>query len=237
MGFSFSLQFNSFVAETLEMAYRNSRARHLLAAAIFVAVDFVLSIPGRGADDSVRAIIVLALWVVLLRLVPLESTSEYPNWSSWKESLRLTAKISAIVLGVLVLLTGIAVLAIGFQRAVVDWHPFAMHPDESVLRYALHGLVAAPIVEEFIYRGVVHPRLDRALGSRWAIFVGGFVFWGLHWVYFQGISPVNHLVAGWILGYAYWKTRSLVAPTLLHLLGNLMLMVMDLWVRNYWHGA
>ncbi len=80
MGFSFSLQFNSFVAETLEMAYRNSRARHLLAAAIFVAVDFVLSIPGRGADDSVRAIIVLALWVVLLRLVPLESTSEYPNW-------------------------------------------------------------------------------------------------------------------------------------------------------------
>ena len=73
-----------------------------------------------------------------------------------------------------------------------------------------------------IYRGLIQEHLRRALGSRWSLVLSGVVFWVLHWIYFGHVTFPNHLVGGWVIAWSYDRTRSLLAPTLLHAVGNLL---------------
>lgn len=61
-----------------------------------------------------------------------------------------------------------------------------------------------------------------------AIAASGLVFWVYHWVSFEHVTSPHHLGAGLLLAWTYDCTRSLLAPTLLHALGNLVLGTSDL---------
>ena len=56
------------------------------------------------------------------------------------------------------------------------------------------------------------------------------MFWVLHWIYFGEVTFPNHLLGGWVIAWSYDRTRSLVAPTLLHAVGNLALGLGDMLV-------
>ena len=87
------------------------------------------------------------------------------------------------------------------------------------------AVVLAPVVEELVYRGLLQRALRGALGPVPAVLVCGFVFWVAHWIGRGEVSSIHTLFSGWVLGYAYERGRSLLAPTLLHALGNLGLLV------------
>lgn len=87
-------------------------------------------------------------------------------------------------------------------------------------------------LEEFYYRGVIQNLLERATGQAIAIIVGGILF-GLTHVLFdvsvlfqtQGLlavvlSVALQIMAGWVFGIIYMKTRSLWPGITCHYMAN-----------------
>jgi membrane protease YdiL (CAAX protease family) len=87
--------------------------------------------------------------------------------------------------------------------------------------YLLGPAVFYPIVEEIWFRGLLYTPLRREFGPYIALPAQALLFAFAHGIVF----PVNQFFGGLVFGYAYERTRSLVAPILLHMLGNSMLFV------------
>jgi membrane protease YdiL (CAAX protease family) len=75
----------------------------------------------------------------------------------------------------------------------------------------------APLFEEFAFRGWMQRPLERRLGAGPAIGVTAVVFAVAH---FQGAGVPVRIVAGVILGYVVWATRSVWSGVLLHAAWN-----------------
>lgn len=77
--------------------------------------------------------------------------------------------------------------------------------------------VAAPLFEEFLFRGFLLPSLTRYVPVWAAIGISGLIF-GVAHLSLSEILPLTSL--GIILGIVYVRTRNLLAPMLLHSLWN-----------------
>jgi len=80
-------------------------------------------------------------------------------------------------------------------------------------------IVAAPLVEELVWRGAVCPAAVALLGPWGAVAASGAGFAALHVVY--GNPAPDNLVAGFFLAWAHLRSGSLAVPIALHSLGNL----------------
>jgi uncharacterized protein len=83
--------------------------------------------------------------------------------------------------------------------------------------FFLTAAVAAPLFEEFLFRGFLLPSLTRYLPTWGAICISGLVF-GVAHLSLSEILPLTTL--GILLGTVYVRTRNLLAPMLLHSLWN-----------------
>ncbi len=95
------------------------------------------------------------------------------------------------------------------------------------------SLYQPAFTEEFLFRGVIQGKLERALGQNKAWFYSGIMFglmhasvnfFGQQW-YLHGESILNAVVlllvqtiAGWSFGIMYMKSRSLLPSTIAHFL-------------------
>ncbi|MGL5925759.1 CPBP family glutamic-type intramembrane protease [Chroococcidiopsis sp.] len=77
--------------------------------------------------------------------------------------------------------------------------------------------IAAPLFEEFLFRGFLLPSLTRYMSVWWAIILSAFLFALAH-LSLSEILPLMTL--GIILGIVYTRSRNLLAPMLLHSLWN-----------------
>jgi uncharacterized protein len=87
----------------------------------------------------------------------------------------------------------------------------------ALLLFFLTAAVAAPLFEEFLFRGFLLPSLTRYVPTWGAIGISGLVF-GVAHLSLSEIVPLTTL--GIILGVVYVRTRNLLAPMLLHSLWN-----------------
>lgn len=137
-------------------------------------------------------------------------------------TLRLVAALA--VLSVVLMGIGVAYLRI-FAIDLGGW------PLETSgmgwTNYLLCSVVAAPIVEEFVYRSLLTPALREGYGERGAIVAGALLFYVLHLVYDKPFWMVHYLVAGAILTWAYLKRGRLWICILLHAGGNLLVVLDD----------
>ena len=77
--------------------------------------------------------------------------------------------------------------------------------------------VAAPVVEELLFRGMLLSRLVRSMRTRWAIVVQAAVFAGIHLLDPSAIAALPGLfIIGLVLGYAAIRSRNLSLPILIH---------------------
>jgi membrane protease YdiL (CAAX protease family) len=77
--------------------------------------------------------------------------------------------------------------------------------------------IAAPLFEEFLFRGFLLPSLTPHLPVSWAIVVSSFIFAIAH----LSLSEMLPLTAlGMVLGVVYTRSRNLFSPMLLHGLWN-----------------
>ncbi|CUU37165.1 CAAX protease self-immunity [Armatimonadetes bacterium DC] len=91
----------------------------------------------------------------------------------------------------------------------------------------VQGVVLAPIVEEFVFRGVLFQTLWQRTGRVWlSAFVSGFLFAIIHPQFLAGLIPLTAI--GTVLALLFAYTRSLVPSILLHAVNNLVAML-ALW--------
>jgi len=123
----------------------------------------------------------------------------------------------------------IALYAATYVYLLVFHEPPAEHPvldavqrtDDTALRvvfFVLAGLVI-PLFEELFYRGIILTSLLRTGSAPLAIVVSA-VFFGIVHLALPASVPAL-MILGLALGYAYYRTRSLWAPFVMHAAFNL----------------
>lgn len=209
--------------EPLGSALRRSRgaiAAAALAAAALVGGDLLLSALGRHSDlqrcAMAAAAIVLFGWLARwrwrglgLRLRPVQG---WGHWAKW------TAKLGAVIV-LLFMALPIWLIRAGMLQVPAWSSPLFTEPWQA-LAWLPHACLVTPVTEEFIYRFVLCVPVAAAVGERSAIVASGLAFALLHVLY--GCPAPDNLLAGFILGWAFVKSRSLALPILLHALGNLL---------------
>lgn len=78
-------------------------------------------------------------------------------------------------------------------------------------------VLLAPVMEEVLFRGLIQGSIEERDGAVKAIFIAALIFGLVHFIPQQAI---NAFFVGIILGYIYYRTRSLLTVMLLHALNN-----------------
>lgn len=81
----------------------------------------------------------------------------------------------------------------------------------------LTAVAAAPILEEFLFRGIIQKNLVRRLGPQWGILLGALIFGGIHLIPQQIVYAT---CLGLILGSIYYLTGSLNSAIAVHFVNN-----------------
>lgn len=89
----------------------------------------------------------------------------------------------------------------------------------QLLSIALTALIAAPVVEEILFRGVLYPALSQYWGRTVGI-LGNSILFGVIHGHWGNLISLIFLGALWTL--LYQRTRNLLAPILAHFLFNLI---------------
>ena len=91
--------------------------------------------------------------------------------------------------------------------------------------YAAIGLLV-PVAEEMVFRGAILRRLISIFGDRWhwaAIAVSALIFGAMHGNLAQGLHA---FIIGLILGWMYYRTKSIVPTVVFHWVNNTVAFVM-----------
>ncbi|MEA5450106.1 type II CAAX endopeptidase family protein [Leptolyngbya sp. CCNP1308] len=83
----------------------------------------------------------------------------------------------------------------------------------ALLVFFLTAAIAAPIFEEFLFRGFLLPSLTRYVSVGWAIALSALIFAAAH-LSLSEVLPLTLL--GAILGFVYTRSRTLISPMVLH---------------------
>lgn len=213
----------------------------LWALVIFLLVLLNAPAIARALEDLFHADAsnVIYLLAVLLTLMYLASLREQPGalgqirWFTgrwWKQLGAALWGYAAYVpfLGVLLLLTVLIAPALpGEQTNPISERVGENHGTLQWLWTFVQAAVLAPIVEEFVFRGVLFQVLWQRTGQVWlSAFVSGYLFAVIHPQFLGGIFPIT--VLGTILALVYAHTRSLLPCMLIHAINNGLITLM-LW--------
>ncbi|MDR2126687.1 MAG: CPBP family intramembrane metalloprotease [Prevotellaceae bacterium] len=140
-----------------------------------------------------------------------------------KPALRYSKKVSVWVyilaipaiigLGGLVDIIGVMILP-EMPESLKESLEQAMHPNLPTI---LTAVVAAPIFEEIICRGIICEGLIKNISPRAGILWSAFIFALIHLNPWQGISA---FAIGCFLGWIYWKAHSILPCIFIHFINN-----------------
>jgi membrane protease YdiL (CAAX protease family) len=149
----------------------------------------------------------------------------------WREDAAWTLRCVGMLIVVSVLLIAVAVAAIRLfnipLQNVIHLETRGKYAPGGWGLYLLCSVIAAPVVEEFVYRSLLTPALRSGYGEKGAIVAGALLFYVLHLVYDRQWWMVHYLVAGGILTWAFLKRGRLWICILLHAGGNLLIVLDD----------
>jgi len=93
----------------------------------------------------------------------------------------------------------------------------------------LVAVVAAPLFEEFIFRGIILDGYLKNYKPMPAIVVSALLFGIIHGNLVQGIGA---FVLGLVFGWLYWGTRSIVPAIFLHFVNNGIAFISTLFIES-----
>jgi membrane protease YdiL (CAAX protease family) len=173
-----------------------------------------------------------AAWI----LIPVFLKLHDVNWrvalgvqdARWKKSLLLAVGVLVLVLPVVLCLEQFSTLAL----EKIDWKPEA-EPAVALLNganswwmrgyLAFFAMALAPVAEEFIFRGILHPFVKQLGWPRLAWLGVSFLFAAIH-VNLPTLVPL--FVLALALTWLYERTDCLLAPIAAHSLFNAINLVM-----------
>lgn len=138
----------------------------------------------------------------------------------WRYWVKLTAKLGGVAL--LLLGGGIAVQMSGQwpESEAERMAGYVFSGPSEFWRWTWRACVPTPMAEEGIYRLALCVPFAALIGRGGTVAVSGCVFAALHFVY--GTPGLDNCIAGFILGWAFLKSGSLIVPVMWHSLGNLL---------------
>lgn len=89
--------------------------------------------------------------------------------------------------------------------------------------------LAAPFIEEIMFRGLITNELDRVMSYKWIIFVQALLFGIYHMNIVQGIYT---FILAIFMGYALHWTGSIFAPLIIHIVNNMSSVIMSEFVDS-----
>lgn len=111
-----------------------------------------------------------------------------------------------------------------YEQAAVKYVKIAMSQPFSLVFALLSVLVLAPLIEEFLFRGLLQTYFKKRLGRAAAILLSALAFAFFHYSPVQGLGNVSLIFAlfllGGFLGFIYERQKSLWAPIGLHMSFN-----------------
>ena len=120
-------------------------------------------------------------------------------------------------------------LAIGAPLGTVEYlilQPTPTFPTFEVrylFRDIAYMLLFVGLGEELLFRGLIQQDLSGAFGWKWGL-VGASLLFAIMHLTWRSIPELGFVfLAGLILGFLYWKTKSLVAPIVAHAVNNVIL--------------
>ena len=120
-------------------------------------------------------------------------------------------------------------LVIGIPIGTVEYfvlRPAAVFPSFEV-KYLLRDLVYmvcfVGLGEEILFRALLQQDLTKAVGWKWGLVLASVMFAVMHLTWRSIPELFFVFFAGLVLGYVYYRTRSLVGPILIHGIGNVTL--------------
>ncbi len=95
------------------------------------------------------------------------------------------------------------------------------------------GILAAPIVEEILFRGFLQPAVRPIVGKTNTIIISGGLFALVH---LNAHVFLQIFILGLLLAYLFEQTKSLIAPITVHLLHNSITLVFLLTYKQFLKG-
>jgi membrane protease YdiL (CAAX protease family) len=107
------------------------------------------------------------------------------------------------------------------SSAYGDFTQYVMLHAAGVTALALFLIVGifSPIVQEIVFRGIVMEGLLRKTNLAIALLVSTILFSAVH-LSGGANQVVFTLLTGFVQGWLYWRTRSIVAPSIMHVIAN-----------------
>jgi ABC-2 type transport system permease protein len=140
----------------------------------------------------------------------------------------------ALGLGLGALAAVAALLYLAGLRHMPLWQDMALHAIPAAGHRAQGArigwlfaltVVAAPLCEEFIFRGLIFGGLLRSMKPAWAMLASAAIFAIVH----PPVSMLPVFVLGLCTAYAFHRGRTLLAPMLAHALYNAVVLAWQLW--------
>jgi len=141
---------------------------------------------------------------------------------NWKSDVKTGLKHYLIVLPVIIasgFIVDSVLRAFGIEPEQQDIISNLLSEDSlGVLAFMVFfGMLAAPIIEELLFRGFLQSAVRITCSSLQTILISGFVFALIHW---NAHVFLQIFVLGLMLAYLFEKTGSLVAPITVHICHN-----------------
>jgi membrane protease YdiL (CAAX protease family) len=122
-------------------------------------------------------------------------------------------------------------------REYMTIRPSSLIPDlsfENLLKLTLIMVFFVGLTEELIFRSLLQTRLEEVIGIKETLILTSILFGAMHSVYGNFYECLCLYFEGIIIGYIFYKTRSLPLVTLLHGLTNVFLFsVFPLYMSNW----
>ncbi|MDQ7778613.1 MAG: CPBP family intramembrane glutamic endopeptidase [Planctomycetota bacterium] len=97
--------------------------------------------------------------------------------------------------------------------------------------YLLVGGFIGPLVEEIFFRGLIQQLIRQSFGAFTTILASTALFVAVHALNASGVHPVTHVVGGLLFAVLYEKSRSVIAPFIVHASGNAAMILLDRFMR------
>lgn len=141
---------------------------------------------------------------------------------NWKSDVKTGLKHYLVVLPVIIasgFIVDFVLRAFGIEPAQQDIINNILSEDSlGILAFMVFfGMLAAPIVEELLFRGFLQSAVRITCGKMQTILISGFVFALIHW---NAHVFLQIFVLGLLLAYLFEITGSLVAPITVHICHN-----------------
>jgi uncharacterized protein len=188
----------------------------LIFVSFFIASVFSIPFFNSGLEDSISGLIIFTFWGFSIVIY-----SWLRNKRKWPYNFNF--QLSGIK-NLLIIILFFLILSIGIDSPLNYFlsEVFNKNNESTLITlfsvFSIGAIIVGPIVEELVFRGIILDFLKNKYNNRAALIVSSVAFGLIH------VHPnqvVIALIIGFMLGFLFIKTNSLLLVILIHSLTNL----------------